>query len=121
MKTSILPLLFVLLSLPLMAAEKPAPAGSEEICVLETSMGTLAFRFFPEKAPTTVVNFKRLVREGFYEGKNFYRVVAGHVIQAGDGGENDQPTVEAEFGAWPHVKGAVGLARDEDPDSGAGG
>jgi cyclophilin family peptidyl-prolyl cis-trans isomerase len=45
-------------------------------------------------------------------------VVAGHVIQAGDGGENDQPTVPGEFGL-PHGVGAVGLARDEDPDSGS--
>jgi cyclophilin family peptidyl-prolyl cis-trans isomerase len=41
------------------------------------------------------------------------------VIQAGDGGENDQPTVPLEAGAYPHVEGAVGLARDVDPDSGS--
>ena len=95
------------------------PETSEEVCVLETSMGTMVIRFFEDDAPETVANFKRLVREGFYDGLPFYRVVAGHVIQAGDGGENDQPTVKGEFGAYPHVTGAVGLARDEDPDSGS--
>jgi cyclophilin family peptidyl-prolyl cis-trans isomerase len=91
----------------------------EEVCVLETSMGTMVFRFFEEAAPLTVRNFKTLVREGFYDGKEFYRVVAGHVIQAGDGEGTERPTVKGEFGAHPHVVGAVGLARDEDPDSGS--
>jgi cyclophilin family peptidyl-prolyl cis-trans isomerase len=81
-------------------------------------MGTMVFRFFDERAPLTAAAFKGLVREGFYDGKEFYRVVDGHVIQAGDGGENDRPTVKGEFGAHPHEVGAVGLARDEDPDSG---
>jgi cyclophilin family peptidyl-prolyl cis-trans isomerase len=101
------------------ALASAAPAVEEEVCVLETTAGTMVFRFFDEAAPRTTANFKRLVREGFYDGKPFYRVVAGHVIQAGDGGENDQPTVPGEFGAHPHVVGAVGLARDADPDSGS--
>jgi cyclophilin family peptidyl-prolyl cis-trans isomerase len=91
----------------------------EEVCVLETSMGTMVFQFFDEEAPATTANFKKLVRNGFYDGQPFYRVVAGHVIQAGDGGENGLPTVKGEFGAHAHVTGAVGLARDEDPDSGS--
>ena len=102
------------------AAQPPPPAAETiEVCVLETTMGTMVFRFFAEEAPRTVENFRRLVREGFYDGQPFYRVVKGHVIQAGDGGENDQPTVKGEFGAHPHVVGAVGLARDADPDSGS--
>ncbi len=96
----------------------PAPAAKAEVCVLETTMGTMVLRFFDDGAPRTVENFKRLVEEGFYDGKPFYRVVKGHVIQVGDGGENDQPTVVGEFGAHPHVVGAVGLARSADPDSG---
>ena len=93
--------------------------GEQEVCVLETSMGTMVLRLFDEEAPETTANFKKLVREGFYDGEPFYRVVAGHVIQAGDGGENDKPTVKGEFGAHPHVTGAVGLARDANPDSGS--
>jgi peptidyl-prolyl cis-trans isomerase B (cyclophilin B) len=97
----------------------PLAEAREEICVLETSMGRMAFRFFEEEAPLTARNFKELVREGFYDGKEFYRVVAGHVIQAGDGEGTERPTVKGEFGAHPHVTGAVGLARGEDPDSGS--
>ena len=104
------------------AAETPAAGASAadgEVCVLETSMGTMVFRFFEDGAPETVRNFKQLVREGFYDGRSFYRVVKGHVIQTGDGGESGRPTVKGEFGAHPHMTGAVGLARDTDPDSGS--
>jgi cyclophilin family peptidyl-prolyl cis-trans isomerase len=96
-----------------------AEVETEDVAVIETNHGTMALRFFAEEAPLTVANFKRLVGEGFYDGLEFYRVVQGHVIQAGDGGENDQPSVPGEFGAHPHVPGAVGLARDSDPDSGS--
>jgi cyclophilin family peptidyl-prolyl cis-trans isomerase len=99
-------------------AETTATAAAER-AVLETSLGTMTIELFPEVAPRTVEHFRRLVGEGWYDGKPFYRVVAGHVIQAGDGGENDQPTVPAEFNERAHVVGAVGLARDDDPDSGS--
>ena len=67
----------------------------------------------------TVDKFKNLVNDGFYDSLTFYRVVKDHVIQAGDGGENDIPTVVAEFNEYPHVVGTVGLARSEDPNSGS--
>lgn len=101
------------------AESSMAAKDMEEVCVLETSMGTMVFRLFEDAAPETVRNFKQLVGEGFYDGLPFYRVVAAHVIQAGDGGENGRPTVKGEFGAHPHVIGALGLARDQDPDSGS--
>lgn len=119
--------LFLLLSTSFLlpTAGPPAQPSSgdreeEEVCVLKTSLGTLVFRFFAEDAPQTTAGIKKLVREGFYDGKPFYRVVKGHVIQAGDGGENDKPKVKGEFGTRHlHVPGAVGLARDTDPDSGS--
>ena len=114
-------LLSILLTVPALGGEDSAAESpkTEEVCVLETSLGTMVFRFFEEKAPLTARNFKELVREGFYDGLPFYRVVDGHVIQAGDGGESGRPTVKGEFGAHPHETGAVGLARSRDPDSGS--
>ena len=97
----------------------PSAPPTTDVAVLETSLGTMVFRLFDEGAPQTIANFKRLVGKGFYDGKPFYRVVAGHVIQAGDGGLNDEPTVPGEFGAHPHEVGTLGLARDADPDSGS--
>ncbi len=99
-------------------ATAAAKISGDEVCVLETSLGTMTFGFFEAEAPKTVAQIKRLVREGFYDGMPFYRIVAGHVIQGGDGGENREPTVPGEFGAHPHVAGVVGLARDANPNSG---
>lgn len=101
------------------SASEPAATAPNPRVVIETTLGAMTIELLPEVAPKTVAQFRRLVEEGWYDGKEFYRVVAGHVIQAGDGGENDQPTVPAEFSELPHVVGAVGLARDEDPDSGS--
>jgi cyclophilin family peptidyl-prolyl cis-trans isomerase/catechol 2,3-dioxygenase-like lactoylglutathione lyase family enzyme len=87
----------------------------EEIVVLETSMGRMGFELFPEDAPRTVAQFKDLVRKGFYDGKEFYRVVRGHVIQTGGG---DAPKLPPEFNARPHVFGTLGLGRTADEWSG---
>lgn len=100
-------------------APAAAPAAEEEVGVLETTMGTMVIRFYEKDAPQTVANFKKLVRDGFYDGRNFYRVVKGHVIQSGDGGENDKPKIKGEFNSHPFVPGTVGLARGSDPDSGS--
>src|SRR5688572_13890443 len=100
MKKSAILLLFLAASL----SAQPAPAPTE-VAVLETSLGTMVFQLFEKDAPKTVANFKALVREGFYDGKPFYRVVAGHVIQTGGGGENDRPKVPDEFNSNPHIAG----------------
>lgn len=101
------------------AAPKPPEEATEEVGVLATSMGTMVIRFHEKDAPQTVANFKKLVREGFYNGKKFYRVVAGHVIQTGDNeDDNNRIRVKGEFNSHPFVVGTVGLARDVDPDSG---
>ncbi len=86
----------------------------EKICVLQTNLGTMIFKFYEKDAPNTCSQIQNLVNEGFYNGKKFYRVVQGHVIQTGGGGEK----IKAEFNKNKHIKGTVGLARDKDPDSG---
>jgi cyclophilin family peptidyl-prolyl cis-trans isomerase len=98
---------------------EPDSLASLDICTLETNQGIITFRFFEEAAPQTVKKFKGLVNDGFYDSLTFYRVVKGHVIQAGDGGLSEIPTVIAEFNKHPHVTGTVGLARSEDPNSGS--
>lgn len=109
------PILATLLALAIPAT---TPADPPRV-VLETTKGSMTLELLPEVAPRHVEQFLRLVGDGWYDGKEMYRVVAGHVVQFGDGGENDQPTLAAELSDRPHVVGAVGLARDEDPDSGA--
>ena len=127
---TILPLLLLLtaVALPLwgqVSEPEPSPslpgpiAAPIQVAVLETSLGTMVFRLFETDAPQTVANFRKLVQEGFYDGKPFYRVVAGHVIQTGDGGESGQPAVKDEFNSNLHVAGALGLAHGSDPNSGS--
>lgn len=102
------------------AKPTPPPAG-QEVGVLKTSLGTMVFRFYEEDAPATVAQIKDLIRKGFYDGKRFYRVVKGHVIQTGDVDGESGPKVKGEFASstrHPHVAGVLGLARDADPDSG---
>lgn len=89
-------------------------AQKEKVCVLKTNYGTMSFTFYPKEAPKTCAHIQKLVDEGFYNGNEFYRVVKGHVIQTGGGGEK----IKAEFNDNEHIKGTVGLARDKDPDSG---
>lgn len=119
MKIIFCSILCQLLSSPIYGQCEPDSIASLEICKLETNYGTMTFRFFEDAAPLTVEKFKGLANKGFYDSLTFYRVVEGHVIQAGDGGENDIPTVEAEFNEYPHVVGTVGLARSADPNSGS--
>jgi len=78
-------------------------------------MGKMAFELFEAAVPKTVAQFKDLVRKGFYDGKDFYRVVRGHVIQTGGG---DAPKLPPEFNARPHVFGTLGLGRTSDEWSG---
>lgn len=60
------------------------PEEGEEIAVLETSMGTIRIRLFPEEAPKTVQNFKDLIQKGYYNGLTFHRVIEDFMIQGGD-------------------------------------
>src|SRR4051794_11873919 len=108
----LIPLAFVALlapaPAPAPAPPPPAPAPAprtEEVGVLKTNLGTMVFRFFEAEAPQTSAAIKRLVRAGFYDGKTFYRVVKGHVIQTGDVAGESGPHVKAEFNSHPFVAG----------------
>lgn len=60
------------------------PADGEEVAVMETSMGTVKIRLFPEGAPKTVENFKNLAKNGYYDGLTFHRVIKDFMVQGGD-------------------------------------
>jgi peptidyl-prolyl cis-trans isomerase B (cyclophilin B) len=108
--------------------QKPT-TDQKEVALLETSDGTMVLEFWPEVAPQTVVNFKKLAREGFYNGTLFHRVVAGFMIQGGDpltkdpskealwGQGGPSHTVPAEFSNRPHLRGVISMARQQDPNS----
>ena len=95
-----------------------ALAQEKSVCVLETEKGTLVFRLFPEVAPRTVARIGELADSGFYDGIQFHRVVADFVVQAGDptgtGEGGSGRTIPAEFSHLHTIRGAVGMARDDD-------
>jgi peptidyl-prolyl cis-trans isomerase B (cyclophilin B) len=100
---------------------------ADEVAVIKTSEGEMVVKFWPEVAPKTVENFKKLAREGFYDGTAFHRIVKGFMIQGGDPlSKSDDPMVgtggpgykiKAEFNNNPHVRGVLSMARSQDPDS----
>lgn len=102
-----------------LAADKPA--AGEDVAVLETAQGTIVIQFHEKDAPKTVANFKKLVKQGFYDGTYFHRVIAGFMIQGGDPQSKDADpfndgrggpgyTVPAEI-KLPHLRGSVATAR----------
>jgi len=65
--------------------DKPMALGSNgEIAVIETNLGTMKVKFFPDVAPKAVENFLGLAQKGYYNGIIFHRVIDGFMIQGGD-------------------------------------
>ena len=104
------------------------PAPANETAIIKTSYGEITIGFWPEVAPKTVENFKKLAREGFYDGTAFHRIIKGFMVQGGcpntkvgvggmpgTGGPGYQ--IKAEFNAKPHVRGVISMARSANPDS----
>jgi len=95
---------------------------SKMTAVIETSQGTIKFKFYPKQAPNHCRNFIKLARMGFYNNLVFHRVIQGFMIQTGDpnGDGSGGPgwRLKAEFSDLPHKKGTVSTARRSgDPDS----
>ena len=101
---------------------------SNEIAVIETSLGNIEFELLEDVAPGHVQNFKDLANSDFYNGTIFHRVMPGFMIQGGDPNTKSDDrsshgmggpghTIKAEFNDEPHVRGVVSMARSQDPDS----
>ncbi|MGH8215128.1 MAG: peptidylprolyl isomerase, partial [Rhodanobacteraceae bacterium] len=69
---------------PASAASTAAPeAPAHPQVALKTSMGDIVIELFPDKAPKTVANFLQYVKDGFYAGTVFHRVIPGFLVQGG--------------------------------------
>jgi len=94
----------------------------ENELILETTKGKVVIEMRPDLAPGHVARIKELVREGFYNGIVFHRVIDGFMAQTGcphgtgTGGSGQK--LKAEFNKEPHVRGTVSMARAQNPDSG---
>jgi peptidylprolyl isomerase len=106
------------------AVPAPAPAlDPENTLHLDLSTGgRVSIQLRPDVAPSHVARMKTLVRQGFYNGVIFHRVIEGFMAQGGDptgtgAGGSPLPDLKAEFNALPHVRGALSAARSEGVDS----
>ncbi|MGD1032545.1 MAG: peptidylprolyl isomerase [Opitutaceae bacterium] len=106
-----------------MNTTKPA-----EKAVIKTSYGEMTIAFWPDVAPKTVENFKKLASSGFYDGTAFHRIIKGFMIQGGCPNTKEGATgvpgtggpgyqVKAEFNPKSHVRGVISMARSAHPDS----
>ena len=100
------------------AQEGPDP---QNVLVMETDHGAVTIEMLPQVAPQHVERSRQLTRDGFYDGVVFHRVIDGFMAQTGDptgtgtGGSGQK--LPAEFSTEPFVRGVVGMARAQSPDS----
>ena len=105
-----------------------AACGSKKDSASKSSGdNSFVITLYPDVAPITCENFEKLVKDGFYDGLKFHRVVEDFMAQGGDpkgdgtGGSTD--TIKGEFSqngvenTLSHTRGVVSMARSNDPDS----
>jgi peptidylprolyl isomerase len=96
-------------------------ADLENTLYLEVPAGRVVIELRPDLAPNHVAQIKRLVREGFYDGIPFHRVIDGFMVQTGcprgDGTGGSGTKLKAEFSKEKHVRGICSMARSSDPNS----
>src|SRR5213082_1102219 len=109
--------------------EKEPVNTSNEVAVIKTNEGEMVVQFWTDAAPSTIENFKKLARSGFYDGTIFHRIVKGFMIQGGDPNSKDPAKensfgqggpgykIKAEFNNHSHDRGVISMARGPDPDS----
>ena len=112
------------------AGNGPATTNNaSEVAVITTTEGTMVVGFWPDVAPNTVANFKKLASQGFYDGTAFHRIIKGFMIQGGDPNTKDPAkedvygqggpgySIKAEFNSRLHETGVISMARSNDPNS----
>jgi cyclophilin family peptidyl-prolyl cis-trans isomerase len=96
--------------------------ATDNTMVLETTKGKVVIEMRPDLAPGHVARIKELVRQGFYDGVPFHRVIEGFMAQTGcpqgTGTGGSGKKLKAEFNKEPHKRGTVSMARAQSPDSG---
>ena len=97
-------------------------ADPENTLIMETTKGRVVIELRPDLAPKHVERIKTLVREKFYDGIVFHRVIDGFMAQTGcphgtGTGGSSYPNLPAEFNQEPHVRGVCSMARSSAPNS----
>jgi cyclophilin family peptidyl-prolyl cis-trans isomerase len=101
-------------------AARAAP-NPDNTLLLTLKDGVVVIELRPDLAPKHVARIKELTRQGFYDGLVFHRVIDGFMAQTGDpkgnGTGGSGVKLPAEFSKQPFVRGTVGMARSQDPNS----
>src|ERR1700750_104668 len=96
--------------------------STDDTLVLTTTKGNVTIAMRPDLAPNHVARIKELVRQGFYDGIVFHRVIDGFMAQTGcpraTGTGGPGRKLKTEFTKEKHVRGTVSMARAANPDSG---
>lgn len=102
-------------------AQEARALDPENTIYMDLEHGRVVIAMRPDLAPNHVARIKELVREGYYDGTPFHRVIRGFMAQGGDptgtgtGGSGQK--INAEFNQGRHVRGAVSMARAQNPNS----
>jgi peptidylprolyl isomerase len=104
------------------ALAAPEAADPAKTLYLQLKDGRVVIRLRPDLAPKHVERIKTLAKKGFYDGIVFHRVIEGFMAQTGDPtgtgmGGSDLPNLPAEFSSAPFVRGTLGMARSQSPNS----
>jgi len=96
--------------------------GEAVTAFLEVPGGTVELALWPALAPKHITQLTTLISQGFYDGVVFHRVIDGFMAQTGDPtgtgtGGSDLPDIPAEFSDAKFVRGTLGMARSQNPDS----
>ncbi len=106
-------------------AEQSIPAATNPKVLLHTSQGDITVELYPDKAPQTVANFLQYVKEGFYDGTLFHRVIPTFMIQGGGWTTTMQrkhphaPIRNEANNGLSNLRGTLAMARTNDPNSAA--
>lgn len=96
-------------------------ADAENTLIMQLKDGEVIIEMYPDAAPNHVARIKELVRQGFYDGLKFHRVIEGFMAQTGDpkgnGTGGSGQNLKAEFNQKHHKRGTVSMARAVSPDS----
>jgi cyclophilin family peptidyl-prolyl cis-trans isomerase len=122
MTRRLLSLIIALFGVSFMASKSTSAADLENTLYMDLKDGRVVIEMRPDLAPKHVKRIKELVRQHFYDGVVFHRVIDGFMAQTGDptgtgmGGSGQK--IKAEFSKEPHMRGAVSMARAADINSG---
>ncbi len=100
---------------------EPIVRDKNPVVMMETNYGPIEIELYWKDTPKTAENFLKLALSGYYDGLNFHRIIPNFVVQggdpAGDGTGGPGYSIPFEKANTKHLRGSLGMARSQDPNS----